>query len=128
MTLFGQFLYRRSINVRLFCIDLPFWQKPSDLMHQTQVLLAKNAQNQGPLTCLRQSPLWRTAGSFLDFDLTQDARVLDQAYNDRLGIAAAFNLNVLERLNRNSMPISTCAGFNIGRSITQSMGERRCSS
>jgi uncharacterized SAM-dependent methyltransferase len=52
--------------------------------------------------------------------------VLDQAYNDRLGIAAALNLNVLERLNRNSMPISTCAGFNIGRSITQGMGERRC--
>jgi uncharacterized SAM-dependent methyltransferase len=36
----------------------------------------------------------------LGLDLTRDARALEQAYNDRLGIAAAFNLNTLERLNR----------------------------
>jgi len=39
-------------------------------------------------------------GILLSLDLTWDVRALDQAYNDRLGIAAAFNLNILERLNR----------------------------
>ena len=39
-------------------------------------------------------------GILLGLDLTGDARALEQAYNDRLGIAAAFNLNILERLNR----------------------------
>lgn len=39
-------------------------------------------------------------GILLGLDLTRDARALEQAYNDRLGIAAAFNLNILERLNR----------------------------
>jgi uncharacterized SAM-dependent methyltransferase len=39
-------------------------------------------------------------GILLGLNLTQDARALEQAYNDRLGIAAAFNLNILERLNR----------------------------
>jgi L-histidine Nalpha-methyltransferase len=39
-------------------------------------------------------------GILLGLDLTQDVRALGNAFNDRLGIAAAFNLNVLERLNR----------------------------
>jgi len=42
----------------------------------------------------------QNGGVLLSLDLTRDARVLEQAYNDRLGIAAAFNLNILERLNR----------------------------
>jgi dimethylhistidine N-methyltransferase len=33
-------------------------------------------------------------------DLTKDARVLRAAYNDRRGITAAFNLNLLARINR----------------------------
>jgi L-histidine N-alpha-methyltransferase len=33
-------------------------------------------------------------------DLTKDARVLRAAYNDRQGITAAFNLNLLARINR----------------------------
>jgi L-histidine Nalpha-methyltransferase len=39
-------------------------------------------------------------GILLGIDLTRDLRALEQVYNDRLGIAAAFNLNILERLNR----------------------------
>ena len=39
-------------------------------------------------------------GILVGLDLMQDARRLERAYNDRLGIAAAFNLNILERLNR----------------------------
>jgi L-histidine N-alpha-methyltransferase len=33
-------------------------------------------------------------------DLKKDSAVLDAAYNDRAGVTAAFNLNLLERVNR----------------------------
>jgi L-histidine Nalpha-methyltransferase len=33
-------------------------------------------------------------------DLKKDARILDAAYNDRAEVTAAFNLNLLERVNR----------------------------
>ncbi|MGH7060544.1 MAG: L-histidine N(alpha)-methyltransferase [Stellaceae bacterium] len=33
-------------------------------------------------------------------DLKKDPKILDAAYNDRAGVTAAFNLNLLERINR----------------------------
>ena len=36
----------------------------------------------------------------LGADLKKDKRILDAAYNDALGVTAAFNLNVLARINR----------------------------
>lgn len=33
-------------------------------------------------------------------DLKKDPRILEAAYNDRAGVTAAFNLNLLERINR----------------------------
>jgi uncharacterized SAM-dependent methyltransferase len=36
----------------------------------------------------------------LGADLKKDPRVLEDAYNDREGITAAFNLNLLTRMNR----------------------------
>lgn len=40
-------------------------------------------------------------GSFLiGVDLKKDARVLHEAYNDSIGVTAAFNLNLLRRINR----------------------------
>lgn len=33
-------------------------------------------------------------------DLKKDTEILDSAYNDRAGVTAAFNLNLLERINR----------------------------
>jgi L-histidine Nalpha-methyltransferase len=33
-------------------------------------------------------------------DLKKDTRILEAAYNDRSGVTAAFNLNLLERINR----------------------------
>jgi dimethylhistidine N-methyltransferase len=33
-------------------------------------------------------------------DLKKDTRILDAAYNDRTGVTAAFNLNLIERINR----------------------------
>jgi L-histidine N-alpha-methyltransferase len=33
-------------------------------------------------------------------DLSKDHEILDAAYNDKAGVTAAFNLNLLERINR----------------------------
>jgi dimethylhistidine N-methyltransferase len=39
-------------------------------------------------------------GLLIGFDLEKDATVLLPAYNDRKGVTAAFNLNILRRINR----------------------------
>jgi dimethylhistidine N-methyltransferase len=39
-------------------------------------------------------------GMLIGVDLEKDERVLHAAYNDRAGVTAQFNLNLLERLNR----------------------------
>jgi L-histidine Nalpha-methyltransferase len=39
-------------------------------------------------------------GLLIGFDLVKEVAVLERAYNDAAGITAAFNLNVLARLNR----------------------------
>ncbi|WP_446719276.1 L-histidine N(alpha)-methyltransferase [Herbaspirillum sp. WKF16] len=39
-------------------------------------------------------------GVLLGLDLVKDARVLDAAYDDALGVTAAFNLNMLNHVNR----------------------------
>lgn len=42
----------------------------------------------------------RGGGLLLGIDLKKDPRILHAAYNDRLGVTAAFNLNLLARINR----------------------------
>ncbi|MFS8038182.1 L-histidine N(alpha)-methyltransferase [Xanthobacter sp. AM11] len=44
--------------------------------------------------------LGRQAAFVVGFDLAKDAAVLDAAYNDAQGVTAAFNLNLLARINR----------------------------
>jgi dimethylhistidine N-methyltransferase len=39
-------------------------------------------------------------GLLIGVDLDKDPRILEPAYNDRLGVTAAFNLNLLARINR----------------------------
>jgi L-histidine N-alpha-methyltransferase len=41
-----------------------------------------------------------SGGLLIGADLHKDRDVLEQAYNDRAGVTAAFNLNLLERINR----------------------------
>ncbi len=36
----------------------------------------------------------------IGLDLRKDARLIEAAYNDRAGVTAAFNLNLIERINR----------------------------
>jgi L-histidine Nalpha-methyltransferase len=42
----------------------------------------------------------RDGGLLLGFDLQKDPRVLEAAYSDREGVTAAFNRNILVRINR----------------------------
>jgi L-histidine Nalpha-methyltransferase len=42
----------------------------------------------------------RGGALLIGVDLKKDKAVLDAAYNDRAGVTAAFNLNLLERINR----------------------------
>jgi dimethylhistidine N-methyltransferase len=39
-------------------------------------------------------------GLLIGVDLKKDPEILERAYNDRKGVTAAFNLNLLERINR----------------------------
>ncbi len=56
---------------------------------QAQAFLARIAELVGP-----------DGGLLIGVDLKKDASVLERAYNDREGVTAAFNLNVLHHLNR----------------------------
>ena len=52
------------------------------------------------LRALRNGVLRAGDALLLGADLKKDARVLEAAYDDALGVTAAFNLNVLARINR----------------------------
>lgn len=47
-----------------------------------------------------RSRLKQGAGLLLGADLIKDIRIIEAAYNDPLGVTAAFNLNILRRINR----------------------------
>ena len=47
-----------------------------------------------------KSILHRGDAVFVGFDLIKDRQLLESAYNDSLGVTAAFNLNLLARINR----------------------------
>jgi L-histidine Nalpha-methyltransferase len=54
------------------------------------------------LTLLRQTAelCGRGGGLLIGVDLQKDSRVIEAAYNDRQGVTAAFNRNILVRINR----------------------------
>jgi dimethylhistidine N-methyltransferase len=60
----------------------------------------ERAEAQRFLRDLRRGVLRAGDGLLLGADLKKDACVLEAAYDDALGVTAAFNLNVLERINR----------------------------
>ncbi|HVO72970.1 MAG TPA: L-histidine N(alpha)-methyltransferase, partial [Ignavibacteriaceae bacterium] len=41
----------------------------------------------------------RNGGLIIGVDLVKDKKILEEAYNDRLGVTAEFNLNILSHLN-----------------------------
>ncbi len=69
------------------------------------LFLGSNISNFDPFEALKFLRALRdvlTAGDalLLGADLKKDKQVLEAAYNDALGVTAAFNLNVLARINR----------------------------
>ena len=44
--------------------------------------------------------LGKGGGLLIGIDLKKDKKILEDAYNDKKGVTAEFNLNILERLNR----------------------------
>jgi L-histidine N-alpha-methyltransferase len=61
-----------------------------------------NFTPEAALALLRQTAALcgRDGGLLLGIDLQKDPRVLEAAYNDRRGVTAAFNRNILVRINR----------------------------
>lgn len=57
------------------------------------------SDSQSFLTMVREK-MRREDGLLIGFDLQKDREVLNAAYNDRSGITARFNLNILTRINR----------------------------
>jgi L-histidine Nalpha-methyltransferase len=61
-----------------------------------------NFTPEAALALLRQTAILcgREGGLLLGIDLQKDPRVMEAAYNDRRGVTAAFNRNILVRINR----------------------------
>ena len=79
---------------------------PSDLVGDTPLVFYPgssigNFDPQGALELLRQACTLAGRGALLiGVDLVKDEGVLVEAYDDALGVTAAFNLNLLRHLNR----------------------------
>ncbi len=79
----------------------------SHTVHIKKVLLFLGA-NIGNLTLSRAEDFLRHVGEYMSegdllligFDLKKDPQIILDAYNDPAGITAAFNLNLLRRINR----------------------------
>jgi dimethylhistidine N-methyltransferase len=52
----------------------------------------------------------RGSGLLIGVDLVKDVKTLEDAYNDRKGVTAEFNLNILTRLNR-----EICTDFDVAK-------------
>ena len=61
-----------------------------------------NFAPEAALALLRQTAILcgRDGGLLLGIDLQKDPRVIEAAYNDRRGVTASFNRNILVRINR----------------------------
>jgi len=90
-------------------VGLDFSRKlllPSDLVGDTPLVFYPgssigNFDPQGALDLLRQARAMAGGGALLiGVDLVKDVGVLVEAYDDALGVTAAFNLNLLRHLNR----------------------------
>lgn len=74
-------------------------------MRTLALFLGSNISNFDPDEALRflralRKVLWAGDALILGADLKKNKAILEAAYNDALGVTAAFNLNVLARINR----------------------------
>ncbi len=84
-------------------LDLPACRKPA--ARRVVYFPGSTLGNFSPresIALLRQTAALcgRDGGLLLGIDLRKDPRVLETAYNDRRGVTAAFNRNILVRINR----------------------------
>jgi uncharacterized SAM-dependent methyltransferase len=70
--------------------------------------------------------LGQGAQMVIGVDLEKDERVLYEAYNDKAGVTARFNLNVLLASTANSAAISTCPASGIARSTIANVTGSKC--
>jgi dimethylhistidine N-methyltransferase len=69
------------------------------------IFLGSNIGNFEPVAAekfLTKTRSWLDDGDYmlLSTDMQKDAAILEAAYNDRQGVTAAFNMNILKRMNR----------------------------
>jgi L-histidine N-alpha-methyltransferase len=79
--------------------------KKSERKRTLALFLGSNISNFDPVDALKflralRDVLKEGDALLLGADLKKDKQVLEAAYNDALGVTAAFNLNVLARINR----------------------------
>ena len=85
-------------------LDLPGCRKPAArrVVYFPGSTLGNFTPQKEALALLRQIArlCGRGGGLLLGIDLRKDPRVIEAAYNDRRGVTAAFNRNILVRINR----------------------------
>lgn len=87
------------------------WRYPRH--RRLALFLGSNIGNLSPAAATQLLRTWRASlrpGDFflIGFDLIKDPEILQRAYDDEQGVTAAFNLNLLQRLNR-----EFCADFKL---------------
>jgi dimethylhistidine N-methyltransferase len=92
-------------------IELPRIEAP--VAHKVVYFPGSTIGNFGPEEAIRLLEsivdlTGRTGGLLIGFDLKKSREILEPAYNDAAGITAAFNLNLLVRINR-----ELCADFRV---------------
>lgn len=85
-------------------LEVPFEKVPKDfkkVLYYPGSTIGNFTHKELVLFLKRASRLLGHSGGFLvALDLRKDPSILERAYNDRENITARFNLNILERLNR----------------------------
>ena len=105
-----QRLQLRFAHIEMTAVGLDFsvpWQLPDDVRADKRLFFYPgssigNFDAEHALNFLRQlrAACNDDGGILIGVDLVKDSVVLDTAYNDALGVTAAFNLNALRHINR----------------------------
>jgi L-histidine N-alpha-methyltransferase len=96
-----------GIRVEALCLDFMqgfHWPEETSAAHRCLVFFGSTIGNMEPdqargWMVRMRSALGANDKMLVGVDLVKDASVLNQAYNDRAGVTAAFNLNALTHLN-----------------------------
>jgi dimethylhistidine N-methyltransferase len=103
-------LQQRFPHIEMTAVGLDFsvpWQLPDDVRDDKRLFFYPgssigNFDTEHALSFLRQlrAACNTDGGILLGVDMIKDSALLDAAYDDALGVTAAFNLNALRHINR----------------------------